>query len=250
MHTILMAVLLFCPSAGAQLNPADSELRRKVSEKNSNIEHLLASFAESGITDDAAALRKKLDTLKAVRRNMDEVTALRLELMEEIVRLQIGMQFVRHSARPDSEDLSARLATLEKVESALTGLVDKEGLARLKVRAESGRIKGALSSIRSAIQVYYGDTEGTFPDDLAVLTKNGKYLTEIPSVLLPGHKKASNAVRLVSGVRNMDELAEKVDDAGGWLYVNDKTTPMWGTIVFNCRHHDINDKSKPLMYTY
>jgi len=54
-------------------------------------------------------------------------------------------------------------------------------------KSKEGATKGALSSVRSAIQVYYGDNEGWFPaDTLECLTLNAKYIGEIPVAKLPG----------------------------------------------------------------
>ncbi len=250
MQTIIMTILFLCPSVSAQLAPADNELRNRISEKSSNVEHMIGAFAAGLAKDDLPTLRKKHEALTSMRKSMDEGTVLRMEMIEELFRLQIGLQSMGRPYSNDDSYLEARLDALEKIEAALSGLVDKTELKGIREKQESGKAKGMLSSIRSAVQVYYGDTEGTFPTNLSVLTDHSKYLSYFPAVTLPGHKKQSNAVKYVSGVRDMNELAEKVDDAGGWLYVNDKTSPMWGTVVLNCRHHDGGDENKPLMYTY
>jgi type II secretory pathway pseudopilin PulG len=39
---------------------------------------------------------------------------------------------------------------------------------------------GNLGCIRSALTIYYVDTEGYSPYELATLTEGGKYLSEIP----------------------------------------------------------------------
>ena len=98
-----------------------------------------------------------------------------------------------------------------------------------------------LSAVRSALQVYYGDNEGKFPDTLAELTKNGKYLLELPKVDLPGHR-ASNAVKYISG----PTLSPKnLTDEGGYAYYNsDKYPDTKGAVVLNCTH--ANKKGAPV----
>ena len=97
-------------------------------------------------------------------------------------------------------------------------------------KSKEGATKGSLSSVRSAIQVYYGDNEGWFPvDSLACLTANAKYLSEIPKAKLPN-----------TGHGDIDAVAVAAADDGGWLYFNTRTTPStWGNFVVNCTHEDL-----------
>ena len=99
-------------------------------------------------------------------------------------------------------------------------------------KAKEGSTKGALSSVRSAIQVYYGDNEGWFPaDTLAVITLNAKYIAEIPLAKEPGTSHIDS--RAVLG-------AQAATDVPGWLYFNDPTiATTWGNFVVNCTHEDI-----------
>lgn len=106
-------------------------------------------------------------------------------------------------------------------------------------KAKEGATKGALSSVRSAVQVYYGDNEGWFPaDTLDCLTLNAKYLGEIPLAKAPGTGHADS--RVVSAVTN--GLA--VTDGAGWAYFNDPThAASWGSFVVSCTHADIKGRS-------
>lgn len=62
-------------------------------------------------------------------------------------------------------------------------------------KSREGTTKGNLATVRSAIRVYYADTEGEYPsDNLASLTVNAKYLKEIPSARIPGRHDATNIV--------------------------------------------------------
>ena len=108
-------------------------------------------------------------------------------------------------------------------------------------KSKEGATKGSLSSVRSAIQVYYGDNEGWFPvDSLACLTANAKYLSEIPLAKLPstGH----GDVRTVTGTT--DGITPTTVDAGGWTYFNFKTNATsWGNFGVNCTHEDIKGQA-------
>jgi prepilin-type N-terminal cleavage/methylation domain-containing protein len=98
-------------------------------------------------------------------------------------------------------------------------------------KSKEGATKGSLSSVRSAIQVYYGDNEGWFPvDTLTCLTTNAKYLNEIPVAKLPntGHADVATVFNTVA------------DASAGWYYANDKTVAnTWGNFAVDCTHQDI-----------
>ena len=105
-------------------------------------------------------------------------------------------------------------------------------------KAKEGSTKGSLSSVRSAIQVYYGDNEGWFPaveaDPLTCLTTNAKYIAEIPVAKLPGTTHGDS-----NGV-----VGTLADATGGWLYFNDAASSItWGNFVVNCTHEDIKGRS-------
>ena len=95
--------------------------------------------------------------------------------------------------------------------------------------------RSSLSQIRSALQIYYGEHEGKFPDTLEELTRDGKYLKELPQANLPRHR-SSNAVIYLSGPA-LD--AKGLTDAGGYAYYNsDKYPDTKGAVVLNCTHAD------------
>ena len=98
-------------------------------------------------------------------------------------------------------------------------------------KSKEGATKGSLSSVRSAIQVYYGDNEGWFPiDTLGCLTTNAKYLNAIPVAKLPSTGHADNAT-----VYNT-----VADASAGWYYANDKTVSnTWGNFSVDCTHMDL-----------
>ena len=106
-------------------------------------------------------------------------------------------------------------------------------------KSKEGATKGALSSVRSAIQVYYGDNEGWFPADaLDCIILNAKYIGEIPVAKLPGtgHSDAKT-VGVVAAV------GTAIADAAGWNYANNPTIAVtWGNFVVSCTHEDIKGR--------
>jgi len=107
--------------------------------------------------------------------------------------------------------------------------------ADLISKSKEGATKGSLSTVRSALQIYYGDNEGWYPTDatLASLTDNAKYLAEIPLAKLPGTTHADIATIVTS-----------TSDAGGWFYQNSPTVPAtWGNFAVNCSHEDIKGRA-------
>ncbi len=107
-------------------------------------------------------------------------------------------------------------------------------------KSKEGATKGALSSVRSAIQVYYGDNEGWFPaDTLGCLTTNAKYISEVPVAKLPGTGHADART-----VANVSAVGTALGDVGGWNYANDPTVAAtWGNFAASCTHEDIKGRA-------
>lgn len=114
--------------------------------------------------------------------------------------------------------------------------------ANLVAKSQEGATKGNLGTIRSALSIYYGDTEGVYPSDAlsgttGSLTAGQKYLQTVPAANTPhtvnnvGHTTTNNV--------NAGTFAAYVTDAGGWSYDNATTDPTWGSIVVNCEHEDL-----------
>lgn len=99
-------------------------------------------------------------------------------------------------------------------------------------KGQSEQTRGRLGSLRSALSIYYGDLEGSYPPSLESLTVNGKYLTEIPPAQVPGAHQPSSAV----------VLGKSPDDSGGWLYNNDPLDANVGNVSVNCTHTDGSGK--------
>lgn len=87
--------------------------------------------------------------------------------------------------------------------------------------------KSFLSSLRAAISIYYGDSGGTYPTNLAVLAT--KYLDTIPEVKLErfGHRPTREVLYILT-----DHISG-FSDSGKWLY-----SELNGTICVDCTHTD------------
>lgn len=100
--------------------------------------------------------------------------------------------------------------------------------ADLVVKSKESAVKGSLGSVRSAVTIYYSDTEGVFPatGSLATaLTAGSKYLKELPFIQIP--RPANHA--------NVNSVASALTDAGDWVYP-DQTE---GHVAVNCTHTDL-----------
>ena len=86
-------------------------------------------------------------------------------------------------------------------------------------------------TIRSALNIYYGDNEGQYPDDLTALTANGKYIVLLPPAYAAGYHPATNSqqVSRISGIPS---------DFGGWFYDDIPASNSYGKVVVNCTHAD------------
>jgi prepilin-type N-terminal cleavage/methylation domain-containing protein len=102
--------------------------------------------------------------------------------------------------------------------------------ADLITKSRESSVKGSLGSVRGALTIYYSDLEGTWPNTLAVMTGNGRYLDKVPSATIPA---AGNPVS-PGHVRNDTHIAA-VNDANdaSWVYVNTS-----GLLNVNCTHKD------------
>ncbi|PKM97207.1 MAG: hypothetical protein CVU79_09545 [Elusimicrobia bacterium HGW-Elusimicrobia-3] len=122
-------------------------------------------------------------------------------------------------------------------------------------KSKEGATKGALSSVRSAIQVYYGDNEGWFPATetplLGCLTLNAKYIGEIPLAKLPG--TTHQDIRTVTGVTATtagDYTTQIIGDTGGWAYYAETDVAQsWGNFQVGCTHEDIKGRGSDTIFT-
>ena len=112
--------------------------------------------------------------------------------------------------------------------------------------SDTGSTEGTLGSVRSALSIYYGDTNGRYPEQLADLWKNKKYLPGPPR---PAHVFAMESpdryviirphwYKDASKIKNFSST-EDSDDTGGWGYVNDPKSRFYGNVFVNCTHFHI-----------
>lgn len=86
----------------------------------------------------------------------------------------------------------------------------------------------ALSALRAASARYAADAKTKGPRELTDLTKDGRYLKEIPPAEIYGRHSRSNQVRPLG----------QTDDSGGWTHANWPGSPREGDVWINCTHTD------------
>jgi prepilin-type N-terminal cleavage/methylation domain-containing protein len=104
--------------------------------------------------------------------------------------------------------------------------------ADMVIKSKEAVVKGSLGALRSAITIYYADTEGVFPRKMQLstaLSTGSKYLDRLPyaEVPRPGSHGNNNAEAL-----SMDDFAGG-SRAGVWYYLSSE-----GHVVVNCTHTD------------
>ncbi len=106
-------------------------------------------------------------------------------------------------------------------------------------KSKEGVTRGNLSSLRSALNIYTSDNEGTSPaDDLSCLTAQSKYLEEIPTAKTGGYHTET------AQLDNNDDLGQAgmiATDNGAWKYWNWTTafqSKTQGMIWLGCSHTD------------
>ena len=110
--------------------------------------------------------------------------------------------------------------------------------SQLITKGNEANTKGNLGAIRSALSIYYGDSEGSYPTDVLVtLTTGARYMTSIPVAKLPsvsglniGHGDSASVTGGATGITPTD--------VAGWSYDNTATDTNWGRVLANCSHSD------------
>jgi prepilin-type N-terminal cleavage/methylation domain-containing protein len=112
--------------------------------------------------------------------------------------------------------------------------------ADLMTRSKESAVKGALASLRSAVSIYYSDTDGLWPGNMSsatlfvsALTTDGKYLNAMPyaTIPAPGSHAKSNRVRVAAGFIDYSSSAV-------WWWQRAPTGPLTGRVAVNCNHMD------------
>jgi prepilin-type N-terminal cleavage/methylation domain-containing protein len=108
--------------------------------------------------------------------------------------------------------------------------------ANLVSKSQEGRTKANLGTIRSALSIYYGDTEGQYPvsaaGGLSSLTNGSRYLQAVPNADLP---KTNNN----GGHISKATATNAPGDTAGWYYNNGTGSSSWGHVTVNCGHNDL-----------
>jgi general secretion pathway protein G len=113
--------------------------------------------------------------------------------------------------------------------------------ASLVEKSREAASKGNLNSMRSAISIYYGDTEGTYPDFLFTLPSYtfSKYLESIPPVKATHSGIGIGISESPSGTNVLHTTDEAILVTGtGWRY--DKSN---GHIFVNSSARDSKDSA-------
>jgi prepilin-type N-terminal cleavage/methylation domain-containing protein len=121
--------------------------------------------------------------------------------------------------------------------------------ADLVTKSKEASLKGTLGSVRSAVSIYYGDTEGIYPGNLfTALTSGNKYMPQIGSTSSlgvynipqagnynPGHSagNASAASFVLQQVTGDDTVAA----TRPILYASTSSN-QGGEVYINCSHRD------------
>jgi prepilin-type N-terminal cleavage/methylation domain-containing protein len=118
--------------------------------------------------------------------------------------------------------------------------------ADLVTKSKEASVKGNLGAIRSALSIYYGDTEGEYPNDVTTLALAGKYLpvgasgtpnlgnfTTPKTGTNPGHSFPSVTT---TEVQQDDGSAASNDGVDAIRYIISGNR--WGELFMACTHND------------
>lgn len=121
---------------------------------------------------------------------------------------------------------------------AIIGLLAAIALPKfgnLIIKSKEAAVRGHMGSLRSAISIYYADTEGVFPStdafgDIPSLTTANKYIDRIKSISIPTFNNHNSNNLVKNGL-----FADWSGSLGqmAWLY-NGST----GVLGVNCGHAD------------
>jgi uncharacterized membrane protein len=122
-------------------------------------------------------------------------------------------------------------------------------LSGLADQSKEGATKANLGAMRASLSIYYGDTEGNYPETPEVLTKDGRYLSGIPKASTPPHHPDSREIQIYGAEACAGESAnpQAINDAGGWGYISSPDSACHGMLFVNCTHQD---SKKTTWHTY
>lgn len=98
-------------------------------------------------------------------------------------------------------------------------------------KSNEATTRANLTALRTAIAVYYGENEGTYPDENIVkqlLSEDGKYIKYIPEVYCPPYNNPNNEI-----------TTKPTGNSGRWAYqVKDSKERQAGEIWVDCDQKD------------
>lgn len=98
-------------------------------------------------------------------------------------------------------------------------------------KSHEAKTRANLAALRSAIAIYYGENEGSFPgEDIAeiLVSEDGKYIKYIPEVYCPPYHNITNEI-----------TTKPTGDSGKWAYqAKDSEDRQWGELWIDCNHTD------------
>ncbi len=203
------------------------------------------STQKNGMSTQLPEIREKIAVIEAER----SANSAALESMP-VARTLLASLLARLTQSRDSAESSAETALISlTLTDASAAEPQNSQMPKSEVRAtkiakkaipeqsSEGAVKGALGAVRSALSIYYGDTEGRYPSTLSELTVAGKYLSKIPRIQVASHGE-TDAVTTLRGITDAASLKMKLKDTGGWAYVSDPKSPQFGTVIVDCTHTD------------
>ncbi len=111
--------------------------------------------------------------------------------------------------------------------------------AALIRKSGEGASKGNLGAIRSALSIYYGDMEGSYPMRLQAMTVSSKYLSQIPLAKAPDYHPDTSVEAVYTGAC-VGTITDWTDSGvpAGWQYCPTSTEANYGLVLVNCTHTD------------
>ncbi|MCX5784641.1 MAG: hypothetical protein NTX59_03035 [Elusimicrobia bacterium] len=142
--------------------------------------------------------------------------------------------------RLEPEKLAETAKDITRLNEKLKALLGPEILKELEAdektlleKQQGAFAKGSLALVRSSLQIYYGDHNGVFPDNLGGLIPG--YLESIPDLQLPVHEKTGK-ITVIDSKKYDDNLSSAVTDSGGWLYFSSPDSMNFGMLLIDCSH--------------
>lgn len=117
---------------------------------------------------------------------------------------------------------------------ALLAAIAIPKFADMIIRAKEAGVLGKMGAFRSALTVYYADTEGFLPSSAANVGGSlvPKYISGIPSISIPTVPTHQNTNFITSSPNSTDW-----DNLWGWKYIGSPR------VFVNCTHRDTRGRT-------